>query len=66
MSVTLPIETERLLIRSFDADTDSAPMLGVYGDPDVMRFIPGGVLADLEAVKVLAREVRECTPEIGL
>jgi RimJ/RimL family protein N-acetyltransferase len=28
-------------------------MLGVYGDPDVMQFIPGGVLADAEAVKDL-------------
>jgi ribosomal-protein-alanine N-acetyltransferase len=53
MSVTLPIETERLLIRSFDADADSASMFGVYGDPDVMRFIPGGALADVEAVKAL-------------
>ena len=53
MSVTLPIETERLLIRSFDADADSAPMLGVYGDPEVMRFIPGGAFADVEAVKAL-------------
>jgi RimJ/RimL family protein N-acetyltransferase len=53
MSVALPIETERLLIRSFDADADSASMLGVYGDPEVMRFIPGGALADVEAVKAL-------------
>ncbi len=53
MSVTLPIETERLLIRSFDAEADSAPMLGVYGDPEVMRFILGGALADVEAVKAL-------------
>jgi RimJ/RimL family protein N-acetyltransferase len=53
MSVTLPIETERLLVRSFDADADDAPMFGVYGDPEVMRFIPGGALADVEAVKAL-------------
>ena len=51
MPVTLPIETERLLVRSFDVDADSAPMLGVYGDPDVMRFIPGGALADAATVK---------------
>ena len=28
-------------------------MLGVYGDPDVMRFIPGGALADATTVKAL-------------
>src|SRR5712691_6492132 len=53
MPVTLPIETERLLVRSFDADAYHAPMFGVYGDPEVMRFIPGGALTDMEAVKVL-------------
>lgn len=53
MPVTLPIETERLLTRSFDAEVDSAPMFGVYGDPDVMRFIPGGALANVEAVKAM-------------
>ncbi len=49
--IPLPIETERLLIRPFVVDTDSTPIFRVYGDPEVMRFIPGGVLADLEAVR---------------
>jgi [ribosomal protein S5]-alanine N-acetyltransferase len=53
MPVTLPIETERLVVRSFDAMADSVPMLGVYGDLDVMRFIPGGVLVDAQAVEAL-------------
>ena len=53
MSVNLPIKTERLLIRCFDADADNVPMLSVYGDRAVMRFIPGGVLADVDAVKRL-------------
>jgi hypothetical protein len=65
MSVTLPIETERLLIRSFDANADSAPMLGVYGDPDVMRFIPGGALADLEAVKALLERYANAHRRLG-
>jgi RimJ/RimL family protein N-acetyltransferase len=56
MPVTLPISTERLLIRSFDADADCEAMLDVYGDPDVMRFIPGGALRDVEAVKKLLAE----------
>lgn len=50
--VPLPIETERLLVRSFVPDADSRPMLSVYCDPDVMRFIPGGALADIDAVQV--------------
>jgi len=53
MSVTLPIETERLLVRSFDVEVDYAPMFVVYGDREVMRFVPGGALADIEAVKAL-------------
>jgi RimJ/RimL family protein N-acetyltransferase len=53
MSVSLPIETERLLVRSFNAAADYRSMFGVYGDPEVMRFIPGGALADIEAVKAL-------------
>jgi len=28
-------------------------MLAVYGDPDVMQFIPGGALTDTNAVKAL-------------
>jgi RimJ/RimL family protein N-acetyltransferase len=56
MPVTLPIRTERLLIRPFDADADCEAMLEVYGDPDVMRFIPGGALRDVEAVKRLLHE----------
>jgi ribosomal-protein-alanine N-acetyltransferase len=53
MPVTLPIETKRLCVRTFDAVGDSLPMFSVYGDPEVMRFIPGGALADIEAVKGL-------------
>jgi RimJ/RimL family protein N-acetyltransferase len=43
MSIPLPIETERLVLRPFTAD-DVKAMLAVYGDPEVMRFIPSGVL----------------------
>jgi RimJ/RimL family protein N-acetyltransferase len=50
-AVTLPIVTGRLLIRSFIVDQDSGPMLRVYGDPEVMRFIPGGALSDIDAVR---------------
>jgi [ribosomal protein S5]-alanine N-acetyltransferase len=49
--VPLPIETERLLIRPFLAASDAEPMLAVYGDAEVMRFIPGGTLADVAAVR---------------
>lgn len=51
MSIPLPIESERLLLRPFDPESDSEPMLVVYGDPEVMRFIPGGALGDIEAVR---------------
>lgn len=51
MTIPLPIETERLLIRCFNPGTDAAAMVDVYTDPEVMRYIPGGPLADLEAVR---------------
>jgi ribosomal-protein-alanine N-acetyltransferase len=56
MQVPLPIQTERLTIRLFQPDVDSEAMLAVYADPDVMRFIPGGALPDVEAVRSLLIE----------
>jgi len=50
-SVPLPIETGRLLVRPFLVAADTRPMLAVYGDPEVMRFIPGGALPDAAAVR---------------
>jgi [ribosomal protein S5]-alanine N-acetyltransferase len=46
--IPLPLETERLVIRPFAAE-DATALFAVYGDPEVMRYIPGGVLADLDA-----------------
>jgi RimJ/RimL family protein N-acetyltransferase len=43
--IPLPIETKRLLVRPFVPETDSEAMLAVYGDPEVMRYIPGGALS---------------------
>jgi [ribosomal protein S5]-alanine N-acetyltransferase len=60
VAIPLPIETERLLLRRFDPERDSEPMLAVYGDPEVMRFIPGGAYSGLEAVRTrLAQYARE-------
>jgi [ribosomal protein S5]-alanine N-acetyltransferase len=51
VTIPLPIETERLLMRRFEPERDSEPMLAVYGDPEVMRFIPGGAYSGLGAVR---------------
>ena len=51
MAIPLPIETERLLLRRFDPARDREAMLDVYGDPEVMRFIPGGPNGSLEAAR---------------
>jgi [ribosomal protein S5]-alanine N-acetyltransferase len=51
MAIPLPIETERLILRPFEPDSDAEPMLEVYGDPAVMRHIPDGVYGSLAAVK---------------
>jgi RimJ/RimL family protein N-acetyltransferase len=53
LSVLLPIECERLLVRPFVPEADNQSMLAAYGDPEVMRFIPGGPLRDLAAVTSL-------------
>lgn len=40
-------------MRSFRPEMDIDAMFAVYGDPEVMRFIPGGALADEAAVRSL-------------
>jgi ribosomal-protein-alanine N-acetyltransferase len=50
MRVPLPIETERLTIREFLPEADAEAMLTVYGDPEVMRFIPGGAFRGIDTV----------------
>ncbi len=37
------IETERLLVRKWDIETDLDDALAFYGDEQTMEFIPGGV-----------------------
>jgi ribosomal-protein-alanine N-acetyltransferase len=49
--IPLPIETERLIIRAFEPESDADAMVDVYCDPEVMRFIPGGALAGVAAVR---------------
>lgn len=53
MPIPLPIETERLLLRAFDPSADVEDIARVYRDPDVMRLVPGGPLADLGAVRAM-------------
>jgi ribosomal-protein-alanine N-acetyltransferase len=57
VTIPLPIETERLLLRPLEA-RDVEPMLAVYGDAEVMRFIPGGVLDAAATARVLSSYVR--------
>jgi RimJ/RimL family protein N-acetyltransferase len=60
MVIPLPIETRRLLIRQFRPSADAEPMFPVYGDAEVMRFIPGGALASIGATRsMLEKYVRE-------
>jgi len=64
MPIRLPIETERLLVRPFVPEADSKPMLAVYGDPEVMRYIPGGALS-AEAVRATLEEHAQAHEERG-
>jgi ribosomal-protein-alanine N-acetyltransferase len=50
MAVPLPIETDRLLIRLFELG-DARDIADVYCDAEVMRYIPGGTLDGLGAVR---------------
>jgi [ribosomal protein S5]-alanine N-acetyltransferase len=51
VAIPLPIETERLLLRRFAPERDAESTLATYGDPEVMRFIPGGTYRSLDAVR---------------
>ncbi|HEX3454471.1 MAG TPA: GNAT family N-acetyltransferase [Gaiellaceae bacterium] len=63
--MALPIETERLVVRAFEPERDAEPMLAVYGDPEVMRYVPGGALPDFEAVLSTLRGYEEQQARIG-
>ena len=60
MRVPLPIESKRLTIREFHPEADAEAMLTVYGDPEVMRYVPGGHFRGIGTVearlKTYARE----------
>ena len=51
LTIPLPIETERLLIRAFEA-ADVDAMAEVYGDPEVMQHVSVGVLDRVDEVAV--------------
>jgi len=51
MRVPLPIQSERLTIRGFLPEADAEAMLTVYGDPEVMRFIPGGAFRGIDTMR---------------
>lgn len=53
MAIPLPIETERLLVRTVLPDIDTEAMVAVYCDPEVMRYVAGGPLADASDVRTL-------------
>ena len=65
MPIRLPIETERLVIRAFVPAEDAAAMAEVYCDPEVMRYIPGGAFADVDAVAVELERYVDAQAERG-
>lgn len=65
MSIPLPIVTERLLIRAFVPGADASSMVPVYGDPEVMRFIPGGAIGDEAAIRNLLEKYACAQAERG-
>ena len=65
MPIPLPIETERLLVRPFAPEPDARTMAEIYCDPEVMRFIPGGALADEKAVRSLLERYADAQDRQG-
>jgi ribosomal-protein-alanine N-acetyltransferase len=57
VTIRLPIETERLTIRRFEPG-DRASLAALYADPEVMRYIPNGVLDDAGLERMLAKYAR--------
>lgn len=51
------IETERLLIRKWDAGRDLDDALAIYGDPETMRFIPCGALDREQTQRFISRMI---------
>ncbi len=60
---TLKVETERLLLRTWEED-DAALVAPIYAKPDVMAFIPGGVWSADRTARAIAR-MRELDVEQG-
>jgi len=65
VTIPLPIHTERLIVRPFVPDADSRSMTSVYCDPEVMKFIPGGALADEDAVRKMLETYATAQAEHG-
>jgi len=63
VSIPLPIETERLLIRMFETG-DVDPMARVYSDPEVMQHVCLGVI-DGEKTASLLEDYRRAQDERG-
>jgi RimJ/RimL family protein N-acetyltransferase len=63
VTIPLPIETERLLIRPFE-DDDVDVIAAVYADPDVMRHVYTGVL-DRAGTAALLEAYRQVHDEHG-
>lgn len=57
MTIPLPIETDRLTIRRFTS-ADRSALAKLYADPEVMRYIPYGVLDEAGLEQVLAKYAR--------
>ena len=52
---TLPLRTERLVLRGFEAG-DLEPLLALHGDPDAVRYVPFGPRDREEVQRVLERK----------
>lgn len=57
-------ETERLLLRTW-SEQDAEPFMALAGDPEVVRFITGGVPLDIERLRSLIGRQMDSQAERG-
>jgi RimJ/RimL family protein N-acetyltransferase len=57
--IELPLETDRLRIRLFEPAHDAEPLHELWGDPEAMRFIPGGTKASVEETRERLQAARD-------
>jgi RimJ/RimL family protein N-acetyltransferase len=61
--ISLPLETERLVIRPFEPERDAEPLHELWGDAEAMQFVPSGPRASVDQTRELLESLSGRAPE---